>query len=563
MPLHLRPTLTHPRPPTCALSLRSLSLFRVVFMSCYLLSLIIERIPDVLSHRGTRSENLAPSDWIKQHTMQKSIFFHGSYPLHAFFLSVMIALSICVLLGVLRTPATLLLWYMDFNFIQRNPMANDEHVLLVNRMFLALAFTHCDDASGWWSCEKRRSSSSEQKKRRQYDNTWASALIFTSIVMLWLQIGLEKLLDWDHWWIKADAMQMLFWSNFCVRPLAPMLRYLQTSLPRLVSQWFARIVVLIEFPIGPLCMLCDSDQWRMAGLASTGAALIAFGSVLEVGVNFPASVFVIQLALIPDSFMRTRCGTRKSDQVEDEQEEDPEETVTVVHTLPSISPNLPVQYATARTAVQRCIQSFMAMCVFGVVFCGCKVTVSRRPGGVHTPILTERVDHAVYEYSRKFSLATSWSAGSPPPTSINWNVVIGTPLHNSTWSIDNNDPHTVGISVQFRETNYDYLQETKRVTHASFLEPPDGHYCSGHRQFSVWREKYYGGVLTNSEFTALPRERILQQACNDFHHRHPLPEEKVTAVYLYLLWQEILDPWGWELQLGPANYRYIGHIACP
>ena len=226
----VEPKLTTPRPPCCALDLRALSLFRILFILFYLLEFIIERIPDLLSDSGCRHENIAPVDWARSGGTVHSIYFLAKDP--KAILALLALTFVCclfILVGYATTPAALLLMYLDKSYIYRNFMACDGHVYLMNRMFLAVAFTACDQIPINWSylmsliqsclphrflrssSTTNRSAAPVHNKYYYYDNSWGSALIYTSIIMLWLQIGSEKWFEWKHWFAQA-AMPFNFTS---------------------------------------------------------------------------------------------------------------------------------------------------------------------------------------------------------------------------------------------------------------------------------------------------------------------------------------------------------------
>ena len=568
---HRRPTKT-----TCGLDLRSLAIFRITFMSFYLFSLISERIPDLL--HDTRSENFAPVSWIQSifaHD-RSSIFLHDNVSFHIGCLSAMVVLSICVLIGIFRTPSALLLFYLDHQFINRNPLANDEHPILMNRMFLVLEFTRCDQ---WWSCKSYRSNS---KINYALDRSWGSVLLFATIVMLWLQIGVEKILEFDHWWIKGDAIQYILVGNYCVEPFAPMLRQLQSVIPRFISRWLCRSVVLLEFPAGPLMLLWPDDRCRMAGLVATGTALVVFGTMLKVGLNFPGITFIIQLALLPTSCMNQLQSSRGMEmemEMEMETEMDikddcmknctePSSKTIDDNTLPDLSPDIPLNYSLLRYTLRHCIHGFLGVSTFTVIFYGVLITQTRRPMGSEIPLLSQDVDAYLVQFGSIFSLNTGWMAGTPPPRTIRWNLMIGAPVKNKTWSIESKDPNVLGVHVKFQETLYDAAQEGNIVTHTSFWKLPPNMLCAGHRQFSVWKEKYYSSILAvnqgdiHEQVVALPKERVLRQACRDFHTRHVNPGERLASVSLYSLWQDILDPYSQPPRLSNSQFQFIGESSC-
>ena len=319
------PTRRRPRPPCCALDLRALALFRITFILFYLAEFIVERIPDLLQTNGCRHENMAPAEFFSWHGGIHSIYFLSSDPkFHVAILALTFLCCLFVLVGYATTPAALLLMYLDRAFINRNFMANDGHVYLMNRMFLAIAFTACDHVRVNWSHVLPRGCRSSHRSHpsptsikittaippldsyHYYDNSWGSVLIYTSIIMLWLGIGLEKLLEWNIWFVEASAIQFI-----CIGNHAYWFGYLLASvqalyLPRIVSQWLCRLIVLLEFPLGPLALIWPSDHVRTLGVCATGGSLLMFGSMLAVD-WFPFSVFVVQVALFPASLM-DRCG---------------------------------------------------------------------------------------------------------------------------------------------------------------------------------------------------------------------------------------------------------------
>ena len=633
------PTPTTPTPPICALDLRALSLFRAIFVVYYLLELAIERIPNILSLDGSRNENIAPAHWVNPSNLTTaSVYLTFANPMaHAAFLALTVVCCGFLWVGYGTTPVALVLMYLDSSYLNRNPIAMDEHSLLVNRMCLAIAFTPCDRVPiNWSQCWFRTKpkptdiNPSTPPTRRvrprtyyRYDNSWASALIYVSVIMLWLQIGLEKFLDPSgSWWLKADAVQMIMIGNHCLSP-AVFISWLQAAvLPRIVSQWLCRTIVLIECPFGPLLMIWPDDRVRTVGLVATSTCLLMFGTMLKVD-WFPFSVLVCQTALCPASLM-DRCGhwfvaaphvehtmdevmgrdgreekdatTRRKEAAIDGGEatidggkatidgkEAAEHLSTIknaapcmAHTkgitwttlpnmtygspppLPSSSTHPPAQYG-LHLLLRYTVHGFLCCCVCSVIFCGVRNTHTNRGGSMGAmTFMSNTVDQSMQEFAQTLSLSTGWSAGSPPPTAITWAVMVGYPAENTAW----NNVEGWGVHVQFQHDEHSKAMEGTPMRH-SFWTPPPNITCAGHRQFLVSKEKFYGTIFGSEDpVYAIPRANIFQHACRGFHVRHPLEEEKLTSIKLYMMSQTIEDPWSYPPVLGTVTPRLVGHMLC-
>jgi hypothetical protein len=594
-----KPYLRSPRPPCCALDLRALSAFRILFMTFYLTELIVERISDVLSETGTRNENFAPSQYFAFGADEiYSIFFSHSSFNDMFYLLLMIVLSLLIICGYAKTPACLFLFFLDKSFMNRNLLALDEHGVLMSRMLLATAFTACDQVPINWSNVKRacccqhsnakRTINDQKNVRKQreynyYDNSYGSKLIFVSVILLWLQIGWEKLMEWDHWWVKADAIQFTLIGNHCLPP-ARIVTWIQAVyLPRVVSQWLNRVVLLIEFPVGPLLMLWPSDKVRIAGLFLTGSALISFGFMVAVD-WFPFCCFFVQIALFP-ALLMDKIGhfflldeTFEEDEMEDKESKKTSEFKNTSEnmikgisytSLPSITwiksslPSKKISTTLYELLLQYIVHGFLLSCVFCVIFCALYNThVHRGESGLSIELINHKLDHEIVKVSKLFSLSTGWSAGSPPPTGVVWYVLVGYPSDkNTTW--ENEDDW--GIWVQFQADSHSKSMEGKPIRH-TFWEQPPGILCSGHRQFLVSKEKFYYSVFHSHASTPIAieaRQRILRQSCQDFHRRHSLPEQRLGSLKLFRIWHNIDNPWSYPPTLGEHGHSLLGHVECP
>ena len=548
-----------------------------------------------------------------------------------------------VLVGYATTPAALLLMYLDRSFINRNFMASDGHVYLMNRMFLALAFTACDHVQVNWSHFLPRGCRSSHRSHpsptpikihtaippldtyHHYDNSWGSVLIYTSIIMLWLAIGLEKLLEWNFWFVEASAIQFI-----CIGNHAYWFGYLLASvqalyLPRIVSQWLCRLIVLLEFPLGPLALIWPSDHVRTLGLCATGGSLLMFGSMLAVD-WFPFSVFVVQVALFPASLM-DRCGNwfvknegsgvenegsgvenkgsavgnegsaaeenesstegsaaeNENSTVEDAMRQQDKESIECreeKHTrglsylsLPSITylsppPSPLVHRYSPSSAPAHMFHTFdttMQYVVHGVL--GTCVFLVVFCGIRETLNFRGDSGKSVALMSTKWDHALNQQSIALS-LSTGWKAVTPPNVHVQ-WHV------LVGYPIHENST---WENKDEWGIHVQFRTDPYSKSIEGtsvrHAFFNPPPDMLFSGsrqfLVSKEKFFhrvfneghLVPRKKIFKQFCQAFHQRHPLPEQRIGSLRLYTLTQLIEDPWSHPPRLGNVQQRLIDFLSC-
>ena len=584
-----------------ALDKRALAVFRIGFMAFWILEFCVDRVWSVVGAGasgvagaglyGIRSENLAPAGWVRKNFPTYSSVF-TDYPdsrAHMVFVVIMLGLALSLLVGSTgRTPVALALCVFDRHWISRNPMAADEHTLLMNRMLLIIAFTPVDDIYSVRVREKTALCTQPNKKPmpaddgfnepvnkketmpshhasvHHYDNSFSSMLLVTSIVMLWAQVGVEKMIDFDHWFVKANAVQYSLVNNHCL-PLGAMLVWFQSELmPVWVAQLICRITLLIEFPVGPLSLIWPSDFCRNLGLCITGFALLLFGTTMAVD-WFPFSVFVIQLAMIPasamdkieqsvESLLKTinRSGQGKS------YCSDFNTLASIsVSTQPSVNPNFPT---CIRRACLHLTSLFLGLCVFAQVFCGIRCFLDHR-GVYSVHMISTYWDWRIVQFGSTLPLQSGWSVASPPPKGLAYWTLVGIPFANTTW----HNPNGMGIFVRFHRDQWSADTETTPIMDV-FWEVPPNIECSGFRQFLVSEEKYFHNVLSpypspwNVVDLEVPRQLILKQACRDFHSRYPSDGHRLQRVELWYNFISVENPW--LKQLSKPHPTFVAAVDC-
>lgn len=133
---------------------------------------------------------------------------------------------------------------------------------------------------------------------------------------------------------------------------------------------------------------------------------------------FPFCVFVVQIALFPTALMDPldACFRKKEGGEEKKNEGDTPLGITYTD-LPTVSSVLPTY--TDALFVRYFAQGFLASCVFTVVFCGVREAHNHRgESGRTMPFVSGKWDASVGHFGSYFSLATGWSAGTPPPTGM-------------------------------------------------------------------------------------------------------------------------------------------------
>jgi hypothetical protein len=592
----LRPRRTAPRPPSaCALDLRALALFRVAFALFYMLEFSADRAWSLLGRGrggdglyGIRSEALAPRAWIRANFPQHSSIFldHPDLRLHVLLLLGMMLLAVCLLLGKARTPVALTLCVLDRHWINRNPLAADEHTLFMNRMLFIIAFVPCDAPLRTIFRGRRHDvdAGERQAKIVRYDNSWGSWLLCSSIVMLWTQVGVEKMIDFQHWWVDANAVQFSLVSNHCLWPGALLVWFQSEVVPMAVAQWICRIALLVEFPVGPLLLVWPSDTCRSLGLFLTGGALLTFGVTMSVD-WFPFSVFVIQLAMLPASVMdrvqtclmsvvRPRwllardqaCGTTNKEEKKTQMKETDDDRYDdlpniTISTLPEVTPKFP---RSIRKLCRKFTSVFLAACTMAQIFCGIQCFHYHR-GASNIRLISEYWDLAIVRFGDTLPLRSGWRVASPPPKGLAYWTLVGIPRSNSTW----HNPEDMGIFVQFHRDRWSFETEGTPIMDV-FWDPPPGMTCAGFRQFLVSEDKYFHQVLTGhargsrgwiTTGVEVAQRAILTQACKDFHFRNPGESRRLERVELWYMTQLVEEPW--EKRLSPPQKTFVTRVPCP
>ena len=158
-------------------------------------------------------------------------------------------------------------------------------------------------------------------------------------------------------------------------------------------------------------------------------------------------------------------------------------------------------------------------------------------GGRSISLISRARDTSLIQNSGVLSLSTAWKAFTPPNTALQWAVLVGFPSVdkdntqynvNSTW--ENLDGH--GVHVQYRSDDYSKSIEGTSVR-LTFWDPPPDMLFSGSRQWLVSKEKYVHNIL-NGNFLH-QRQKLFEHWCQAFHRRHPLPEQRLKSLKLYIL----------------------------
>ena len=174
-------------------------------------------------------------------------------------------------------------------------------------------------------------------------------------------------------------------------------------------------------------------------------------------------------------------------------------------------------------------------------------------------LISEYWDWRLVQLGRTLPLQSGWRVASPPPKGLAFWTLVGIPFANTTF----NNPNDMGIFVQFHRDRWSTQTETRPIMDV-FWEAPPGMECGGFRQFTVSEEKYFHQVLSGHANLAIdvsvPRQRILKQACDDFHKRHPHDGERLQRVELWYVTQTVEDPW--RKQLSKPHHSFVTAAVC-
>ena len=113
---------------------------------------------------------------------------------------------LCILLKLMlgvgsSTSTALLAWIFSVSIHCRNPAATFGHAFQLDRAYIALAILPSNDA---WSMK-----SFTKFTTRAQNNipTWGGRLFaFVIFFTMWTMHGVEKLLEYDYWWRRGDAL---------------------------------------------------------------------------------------------------------------------------------------------------------------------------------------------------------------------------------------------------------------------------------------------------------------------------------------------------------------------
>ena len=534
---------------------RGLAAFRTLYSLQCALELATFWVWEVRGPEGLLSEQLLP-----RHEMQNCV---GAYcattSTHAkTVLALVHFVALLALAAKLTMPRALLVYAMQTSLHNRNLGAAYRETRM-NRNFLAMALVtahHHQRPDG---------------SKKLFDG--GILFMYCNFVILWCMHGVEKLLEWEHWWVRGDALLLSLYSDEAYTSTRAFADWMLRWLPWSVHMLLCRSLVLLEFPLGLVMIM--QPRWprlRLCGFGLIFTALASFAVLLNVR-YFPSTCIWMGLPFVPSiawdawegmgrRFLLLCCGNaqRRCPALGNVYMDAFDCMGRVGRNESSFSPAL----LWKRAAPRWCRSLYLLWCKDesdgktknaaaaayrgGAVAGGAVSIVKNITGGAAamlvallavqscldrhehewgpTRMISVEWDGRIRELGDLLQFYGGWSAFTPPPDGRNWLVVVGVPAGTH-----------LGVAVSYyggiNETNW---RECDPAHAVHFSGPPFKSLADIPYWSSQIRRSFTEHVLYTPNVDLL-KTRLLGRICKEFHERHPLPGQRLAEVALWQMQQ--------------------------
>lgn len=472
-------------------------------------------------------EMVEPNGLLSEEMMPRSEFECESIYCATANPSLKVALGLIHLLALLHlarvqsTVVAIFVYVMQCSLHNRNMAGTHGADMLLDRSFLAIALLSSNSTRPH----------NDTNHMRKCDG--GVILMFASFTTCWCLHGIEKLIEWEHWWSRGDALLLSLYSDEAYLPTRAFADWMLRTFPMSINAFLCRVVVLLEFPMGTLLMIAPSEKVRLFGFSLVFLLLISFSMFLNVEF-FPWTCIYMALPFVPtvvwDAVHRyylrvcnvDHAAMRISRKV-------CETTVGISHQNSGLS--ILTSFVFALKNLAGCAAALL------VVFHAVRSCLDHHPSmtlwGERQYVVSPDWDPYLRHLGDKWHFYGGWKAFTPPPTRRHWYTVVGVPLFTIEQGGWNNSGGR-GIAISF----YGGLNETALYEGAPY---DDVHWSPPFESMAhmpFWRAQARQAFLDYTTIAEghlgdIIRKRLIERVCQDFHERHTLKQQQIGKIAVW------------------------------
>jgi hypothetical protein len=429
----------------------------------------------------------------------------------------------------------LFVYVMQCSLHNRNIAGTYGGDMLIDRAFLALALV--DERPPQPQDRSRKGASS----RRFCDG--GVVLLYASFTTMWCLHGIEKLLEWEHWWARGDALLLSLYSDESFLYTRAFADWILRVLPYWVHVVLCRLVVLVEFPLGLALMVAPWESARLCGFGLIFLLLLSFSVFLNVEF-FPWTCMYMALPFVP-SFVFDALGSH------DLLRRVSRRTSLFMPMASAINRHNCCAAGVAAPVIPVAKRMVGCATALIVVFHAVRSSLDHHPsmtlwdGRQH--VVSPEWDKWLRRLGDEWHLCGGWKAFTPPPSRRHWYAPVGFPParvatkegglgDGSAWY----DRDGRGIAVSF----YGGFNDTTDTKEGDPFD--DVHWnppYASMAQIPYWkvqaRQAFLDWVVVHANPLAeVGRGQILARVCREFHERHPLRQQRIEGIEVWNIHRE-------------------------
>ena len=460
----------------------------------------------------------------------------------------------------------LLVWIFSISLHQRNMAVTFGHQSQLDRCLLSLVLLPSNATWSWSLDHHSQTNTRAQSQSHHWGGRLFALVVFFS---MWTMHGWEKLIEYEYWWHRGDALLLSLHSDVAYPFAKAMAEMMVVFLPQSMNVCICRFILLIECPVGPAMLLVPFSFVRTIGMILISTSLLSFGIFLSVDM-LPWSCLSTALPLFPTACWdwveewrgaRNRVvliwsGTKEKKDPRDNQSDAHQSDAhqsDAHQSVPGVDHQRSEERKKTNDTKKEAVQNILGVagsCL--MLFCAVRMSMDTH-GNQHVPIIHSSVDPVLLSYGIQLRLGGGWKAFTPPPMSNSWYVAVGVTRKPTRWVRSER-----GVAVRFYDALGDWVDEGKPFDDVSW-KPPSAHltdlrvsFIASHA-YDLWTRT----LMYDTRYVTA-RTKTIVDLCNGFHERHSALDERLDRVEVWELnrpfWNDVYQAYN---NNGNENGRVI------